>query len=116
MHNYFAPPFTFRQFAFSSKVQPCNRVICCGYGWRCRSAGSLYNFLIVQSGEQILHVVRDDQDVEIETIFTDNDIGFVEIGQQADINLDACPSARFGFATGMVSDVAANSTEATEGI
>ena len=63
-----------------------------------------------------MHVVRDDQDVEIETTFTNNDIGFVEIGQKADINLDACPSERFEFVTGVVSDVAADSTEATEGV
>jgi len=58
----------------------------------------------------------EDQDVEIEAIFTNNDIGFVEIGQQANINLDAYPSERFGFVTGVVSDVAADSTEATEGV
>jgi hemolysin D len=63
-----------------------------------------------------LHVVRDDQDVEIEAIFTNNDIGFVEIGQQANINLDAYPSERFGFVTGEVFDIAADATEATEGI
>ena len=54
--------------------------------------------------------------MEIEAIFTNNDIGFVEIGQQANINLDAYPSERFGFVTGIVTDVAADSTEATEGV
>lgn len=71
---------------------------------------------VARGGEQILRVVPEDQDVEIEAIFTNNDIGFVEIGQQANINLDAYPSERFGFVTGMVSDVAADSTEATEGV
>ena len=71
---------------------------------------------VARGGEQILRVVPEDQDVEIEAIFTNNDIGFVEIGQQANINLDAYPSERFGFVTGVVSDVAADSTEATEGI
>lgn len=71
---------------------------------------------VARGGEQILRVVPEDQDVEIEAIFTNNDIGFVEIGQQANINLDAYPSERFGFVTGVVSDVAADSTEATEGV
>jgi hemolysin D len=71
---------------------------------------------VARGGEQILRVVPEDQDVEIEAIFNNNDIGFVEIGQQANINLDAYPSERFGFVTGVVSDVAADSTEATEGV
>ena len=71
---------------------------------------------IARSGEQLLRVVPEDQEVEIEAIFTNNDIGFVEIGQQANINLDAYPSERFGFVTGVVSDVAADSTEAVEGV
>ena len=44
---------------------------------------------VARGGEQILRVVPEDQDVEIVAIFTNNDIGFVEIGQQANINLDA---------------------------
>ena len=71
---------------------------------------------VARGGEQILRVVPEDQDVEIEAIFTNNDIGFVELGQQANINLDAYPSERFGFVTGVVSDVAADSTEAAEGV
>ena len=71
---------------------------------------------VAKGGEQILRIVPEDQDVEIVAIFTNSDIGFVEIGQQANINLDAYPSERFGFVTGVVSDVAADSTEATEGV
>jgi hemolysin D len=71
---------------------------------------------VARGGEQILRVVPEDQDVEIEAIFTNNDIGFVEVGQQANISLDAYPSERFGFVTGTVSDVAADSTEAPEGV
>lgn len=71
---------------------------------------------IAKGSEQLLRVVPADQEVEIEAILTNNDIGFVEIGQQANINLDAFPSERFGFVTGVVSDVAADSTEATEGV
>ena len=71
---------------------------------------------MARDGEQLLRVVPEDQDVEIEAIFTNNDIGFVEIGQQANINLDAYSSERFGFVTGVVSDVAADSTEAAEGV
>ena len=40
----------------------------------------------------------------------------VKIEAQANFNLDAYPSERFGFVTGVVSDVAADSTEAAEGV
>ena len=36
--------------------------------------------------------------------------------KQANINLGAYPSERFGFLTGIVADVAADSTEATKGV
>ncbi|MGH1412635.1 MAG: HlyD family type I secretion periplasmic adaptor subunit [Pelagimonas sp.] len=71
---------------------------------------------VAKGGEQLLRVVPNDQSVEIEAAFSNNDIGFVEIGQQANINLDAYPSERFGFATGEVSIVAADSTKAEEGV
>lgn len=71
---------------------------------------------IARGGDQILRVVPEDQEIEIEAVFTNADIGFVEIGQQANINLDAYPSARFGFLKGEVSDVAADSSEVAEGV
>lgn len=71
---------------------------------------------VARDGEQLLRVVPEDQDIEIEAIFTNYDIGFVEIGQKANINLDAYPSERFGFVRGVVSDVAADSTESKEGV
>ncbi|CUH80095.1 HlyD family type I secretion periplasmic adaptor subunit [Tropicibacter naphthalenivorans] len=71
---------------------------------------------VARSGEQLLRVVPKDQNVEIEAVFTNADIGFVEAGQQANINLEAYPSERFGFVKGKVSDVAADSTESAEGL
>ena len=71
---------------------------------------------VARGGDQLLRVVPEDQEIEIEAIFTNTDIGFVEVGQQANINLDAYPSARFGFVTGLVSDVAADSTETADGV
>jgi len=71
---------------------------------------------VAKGGEQLLRVVPEDQDIEIEATFANNDIGFVEIGQQANINLDAYPSERFGFLKGEVSEVAADSIEEPEGV
>ncbi len=70
---------------------------------------------VAPAGEEILRVVPEDQNIEVIGVFTNNDIGFVEIGQQVNINLDAYPSERFGFIRGRVLDVAADSTEISEG-
>ena len=71
---------------------------------------------VAKGSELVLSIVPEDQDVEIEAIFTNDDIGFVEVGQLANINLDAYPSERFGFLVGVVSDIAADSTEVAEGV
>ncbi|OOZ35617.1 HlyD family type I secretion periplasmic adaptor subunit [Solemya velesiana gill symbiont] len=71
---------------------------------------------VVKGNEQVMGIVPEDQDVEIEAVFTNDDIGFVEIGQLANINLDAYPSERFGFVVGVVSDIAADSAEIAEGV
>ncbi|MEP3637089.1 MAG: HlyD family type I secretion periplasmic adaptor subunit [Paracoccaceae bacterium] len=71
---------------------------------------------VIKSGEDLLKVVPNDQTFEIEAAFSNSDIGFMEVGQQANINLDAYPSARFGFVKGAVTDVAADSTEVSEGV
>lgn len=39
----------------------------------------------------------------------------MQIGQTANIRLDAYPSERFGFVRGTVSDISADSTEVSEG-
>ncbi|MCY3683664.1 MAG: HlyD family type I secretion periplasmic adaptor subunit [Gemmatimonadetes bacterium] len=70
---------------------------------------------VAKGSEQVLSIVPEDQDVEIEALFNNYDIGFVEVGQIANINLDAYPSERFGFLVGVVSDIAADSTEVAGG-
>lgn len=71
---------------------------------------------VAKGGEQLLRVVPADQEVEIVAVFTNSDIGFVEIGQPVNISLDPFPSERFGFLSGTVSDVAADSTERTDAV
>ncbi len=70
---------------------------------------------VVESGAELLRIVPTGLKVEIEGIFSNQDIGFMKVGQQANIRLDAYPSERFGFVRGQVSDIAADSTEVTEG-
>lgn len=70
---------------------------------------------VAEAGDELLHIVPTDAAVEIEATFANQDIGFLEVGQHANIRLDAYPSERFGFVPGSVSDIAADSTEVTEG-
>jgi len=62
-----------------------------------------------------MRIVPTDVAVEIESTFSNQDIGFMDIGQTANIGLDAYPSERFGFVKGQVVDIAADSTEVETG-
>lgn len=70
---------------------------------------------VAQAGEELLRIVPTEAEIEIEAVFSNHDIGFMEVGQPAIIRLDAYPSERFGFVRGTVSDIAADSTEVSEG-
>ncbi|XAT58968.1 HlyD family efflux transporter periplasmic adaptor subunit [Rhodobacteraceae bacterium IMCC1335] len=70
---------------------------------------------IAISGEEFLRVVPKDQEFEIEAQFSNNNIGFISIGQVVNIDLDAYPSERFGYLKGTVTDVAADSSEIGDG-
>lgn len=70
---------------------------------------------IVESGQILLRIVPIDQDFEVEATFMNNDIGFLEFGQDANIKLDAYPSERFGALRGQVSHVSADAIETAEG-
>ncbi len=66
---------------------------------------------VAKAGEELLQIVPVDTEIEIEGIFPNSDIGFLKVGQLANIKLDAYPSERFGFLKGRVIDIAADSTK-----
>jgi hemolysin D len=66
---------------------------------------------VVQAGQELLRIVPEEASVEIEAMFANLDVGFLKVGQKANIRLDAFPSERFGFATGRVIDISADSVE-----
>lgn len=70
---------------------------------------------VAEAGSELLRIVPTDAEVEIEGTFSNQDIGFMEVGQSANIRLDAYPSERFGFIPGNVSDIAADSSEVSAG-
>jgi hemolysin D len=70
---------------------------------------------VAEAGAELLRIVPSDGDIEIEAVFSNQDIGFMEVGQRANIRFDAYPSERFGALAGAVSDIAADATEAADG-
>ncbi|WP_434984585.1 HlyD family type I secretion periplasmic adaptor subunit [Vreelandella zhaodongensis] len=70
---------------------------------------------VAEAGAELLRIVPMGIEVEVEGAFSNQDIGFMKVGQQANIRLSAYPSERFGFISGVVSDIAADSSETKEG-
>jgi hemolysin D len=70
---------------------------------------------VAVAGEELMRIVPTNVQIEVEGAFNNDGIGFIEVGQSANIRLDAYPSERFGFVKGEVSDIAADSAEISEG-
>ncbi|WP_366658015.1 HlyD family type I secretion periplasmic adaptor subunit [Fodinicurvata sp. EGI_FJ10296] len=70
---------------------------------------------VAEAGDELLRIVPTEVQIEFEGQFTNQDIGFMEVGQRANLGMSAYPSERFGFVRGEVSDIAADSTEVSEG-
>ena len=65
---------------------------------------------IVDAGETLLMIVPN-QGVYIEAFFNNENIGFLEVGQKANIKLAAFPAARFGYLEGTVNKISPDSIQ-----
>lgn len=70
---------------------------------------------VVHSGTEIMRIVPSSFHFEIESKFQNKDIGFLEVGQNSNIRIDAFPSERFGFLKGKVRDISPDSSEISDG-
>lgn len=68
---------------------------------------------VVTTGQELMHIVPKGSPLEIEAYVLNLDIGFVEVGQEAVIKIDAFPFARYGTIAGTVTHVA---TDAIAGL
>lgn len=66
---------------------------------------------VAQAGQELMKIVPNDNVLELEAVFTNSDIGFIEKGQQVNIKLDAFPAERFGMLKGQVSNVSTDAVE-----
>ena len=60
---------------------------------------------VVTSAQTLMIVVPDDDDLEIEALVLNKDIGFIEIGQVASIKFEAFPYTVYGSMPGTIRDV-----------
>lgn len=66
---------------------------------------------IAAAGSELLRIVPTAADLVVEGTFTNQDIGFMQVGQMANVRLDAYPSERFGMMKGTVTHISADSIE-----
>lgn len=66
---------------------------------------------VVEGGAPLMHIVPTGSTLEIQARFSNKDVGFMAVGQQANIRLHPYPSERFGVLVGRVSDISADSIE-----
>lgn len=60
---------------------------------------------VVNSGQELMRIVPEGADIEIEVYVMNKDIGFIEVGQEAVVKLEAFPFTRYGTLQGVVSKV-----------
>ncbi|KZL23843.1 HlyD family type I secretion periplasmic adaptor subunit [Pseudovibrio sp. Ad37] len=60
---------------------------------------------VVETGNLLLSIVPSEVPLEIEAIILNKDIGFIEVGQNAEIKLEAFPFTRYGVLQGKVSRI-----------
>lgn len=70
---------------------------------------------VAESGAELMRIVPADLEIEIEATFSNQDIGFVAVGQATNIRMDAFPSERFGLVKGEVKDLSADSVQSPAG-
>jgi hemolysin D len=66
---------------------------------------------IVTPAQQLLRVVPSDGGIEVEAVIANQDVGFVELGQKAEIKIDAFPFTRFGLIHGRVRAIARDAVD-----
>jgi len=61
---------------------------------------------VISAGSELMRIVQDDSVLEIEAYLPNVDIGFVSVGQEAAIKIEAFPFTRYGILPGRVTHVA----------
>src|ERR1700722_5165564 len=60
---------------------------------------------IVSPAQQLLRIVPSESEIDVEAIVDRQDVGFVELGQPAEIKIDTFPFTRFGLIIGHIREI-----------
>ena len=66
---------------------------------------------VVTPAQQLLRIVPADGDVEVAAVVANQDVGFVEIGQEAEIKIDTFPFTRYGLIHGRVAGISRDAVD-----
>ncbi len=66
---------------------------------------------VVTGAQELLRIVPKGQALEVDAGLLNKDIGFVQIGQSAEIKIDSFPFTKFGVIDGKVKDISADAIE-----
>lgn len=69
---------------------------------------------VVSTGQQLMTIAPVDGALQVEVFVSNLDIGFVRVGQTAEVKVDAFPFTRFGAAPARVTQVAADAIDEQE--
>ena len=69
---------------------------------------------VVTTGQQLMVVTPSDGPLQVEALVANLDIGFIKIGQEAAVKVDAFPFTRFGVAHGKVVAIASEAVDEQE--
>ena len=66
---------------------------------------------VVTPAQQLLRIVPADGGIEVAAVVANQDVGFVELGQQAEIKVDTFPFTRYGLIHGRVEAIARDAVD-----
>jgi membrane fusion protein, hemolysin D len=66
---------------------------------------------VVTPAQELLKIVPEGQQLEVEAGLFNKDIGFVRVGQSAEIKIDSFPFTKYGVIDGEVTDISADAIE-----
>jgi hemolysin D len=66
---------------------------------------------VVTPAQQLLRIVPADGEIEVDAVVANQDVGFVAVGQEAEIKIDTFPFTRYGLIHGRVERIAQDAVE-----
>jgi hemolysin D len=60
---------------------------------------------VVTPAQELMRIVPDEENLEVEALLENKDIGFVEVGQNVEVKIDAFPFTKYGTIDGTLVDI-----------